>query len=130
MEPHYVYQRGPDGSLYAVGGDVRLDTSEANTPEKTIAKMARVRAAALAPANPSSQDRRVAAKASAKMARARMELATQRTQARTQDRLSGKYEQGESDIGKDFIGIKAYRGYENSGSPSSESIGNLINIGI
>jgi len=58
------YQVGPDGKRYATGGKVSLDASAESTPEKTIAKAQTIRRAALAPADPSSQDRRVAAEAS------------------------------------------------------------------
>ncbi|HEX6736041.1 MAG TPA: putative metalloprotease CJM1_0395 family protein, partial [Azonexus sp.] len=44
--------------------DVSIDTSPGRTPEETIAKARQIRAAALAPADPSTQDRRVAAAAS------------------------------------------------------------------
>lgn len=60
----YSYQRGPDGNNYAVGGEVSIDTSPEGDPEATAAKMRIVRAAALAPANPSGQDMAVAAAAS------------------------------------------------------------------
>lgn len=73
--PSYEYEKGPDGKLYAVGGEVSIDTSAESDPEATIAKMQVVRAAALAPADPSAQDRAVAAKASATEARARRDLA-------------------------------------------------------
>lgn len=73
--PSYSYQRGPDGRSYAVGGEVQIDASGGSTPRETIAKMQRVRAAALAPANPSGQDRSVAASASRRMAAAQAELA-------------------------------------------------------
>ena len=60
---HFEYRKGPDGKRYAVGGDVSIDVSRERDPEETIRKMERVRAAALAPAQPSPQDRRVAATA-------------------------------------------------------------------
>jgi hypothetical protein len=68
------YQKGPDGRRYAVAGEVQIDASKESTPSETIVKMKKVRAAALAPVDPSSQDRRVAAGAMAKMSQARMEL--------------------------------------------------------
>ncbi len=71
---HFEYVRGPDGRLYAVAGEVEIDTSEAPTPEETIKKMEQVKRAALAPPNPSSQDRRVAAIAEAKRRKAELEL--------------------------------------------------------
>jgi len=74
--PSYEYQQGPDGRRYAVGGEVPIDVSKvAGDPQATLDKMNQVRAAALAPAEPSSQDRRVAAQASATAAEARRELA-------------------------------------------------------
>lgn len=79
--PHYDYQEGPDGHSYAIGGSVKIDTSEESTPEATIAKMEKVRAAAMAPAEPSSQDRAVAAEASQKIEAARQELAAEKTPA-------------------------------------------------
>ncbi|MBN2802273.1 MAG: hypothetical protein JXR91_04175, partial [Deltaproteobacteria bacterium] len=66
----FEYQTGPDGKKYAVGGHVNISTSEEKTPEATIAKMRVVQRAALAPANPSGQDRQVAAAAAQKMAEA------------------------------------------------------------
>ncbi|MEM6942732.1 MAG: putative metalloprotease CJM1_0395 family protein [Pseudomonadota bacterium] len=59
--PSYTYQTGPDGKRYAIGGQVSIDVSPVpGDPEATIAKMDRVKAAALAPAEPSSADRRIA----------------------------------------------------------------------
>lgn len=75
--PTYQYQRGPDGKRYAVGGNVGIDVSAEDTPEKTIAKAQVVRQAALAPAEPSAQDLRVAAQASRLEQRARAELSEQ-----------------------------------------------------
>jgi hypothetical protein len=72
---HFEYQTGPDRKRYAVGGDVSIDTSEVNgNPRATIQKMQIVRKAALAPAQPSGQDRAVAAQASQKEIKARQEL--------------------------------------------------------
>ena len=69
----YEYEQGPDGKSYAVGGEVSIDTSPESTPEETISKMQRVKAAAMAPAEPSSQDRSVAASASQQIAKAQQE---------------------------------------------------------
>jgi len=64
--PSYEYQQGPDGKNYAVGGQVQIDTAPVDgDPDATIAKMEIVKRAALAPAEPSGQDRAVAAKADA-----------------------------------------------------------------
>ena len=61
--PHYEYTTGPDGQRYATGGHVNIDVSKMNSPQSTIRKMDQVRRAALAPAEPSAQDRIVASQA-------------------------------------------------------------------
>lgn len=71
----YTYQTGPDGKLYAVGGEVRMNFSAGSTPMETISRAAQMRAAATAPANPSGQDLAVAAQAAQMEAQARQELA-------------------------------------------------------
>jgi len=83
--PTYTYTRGPDGKRYAVGGEVGIDTSPVpNDPQATLRKMEVVIRAALAPAEPSGQDRQIAAQAQAQMAEARAQLAQQqRTEAQT-----------------------------------------------
>jgi hypothetical protein len=78
--PSYSYVKGPDGKLYAVAGEVPIDVSEERDPEETVKKMERVIAAALAPADPSPQDLRVAALASMKLARAQQELLKKKLQ--------------------------------------------------
>jgi len=73
--PTYQFTLGPDGKRYATGGEVQIDTSEvAGDPAATIAKMQQIRAAALAPAEPSAQDLSVARSAAATEAGARKEL--------------------------------------------------------
>jgi hypothetical protein len=72
----FQYQKGPDGKMYAVGGEVSIDASPVKgDPQATISKMQVVKGAALAPGDPSGQDRSVAAAASAAEAQARQELA-------------------------------------------------------
>jgi hypothetical protein len=74
--PSYEYQRGPDGSNYAVGGEVKIDVAViGGDPQGTIDKMQTVRAAALAPAEPSGADRSIAADATKKLSAAQAELA-------------------------------------------------------
>jgi len=75
----YEYKQGPDGKLYAVGGEVSIDTSKEQNPEDTVRKMQRVKAAALAPADPSPQDRKIAMQAAMKAAMAQIEVAEKRT---------------------------------------------------
>lgn len=82
--PTYTYSRGPDGKRYAIGGEVSIDSSPIpNDPEATLRKMELVQRAALAPAEPSAQDRRVAAQAAAQATQARAELAQLRREEAT-----------------------------------------------
>ena len=79
--PHYDTTRGPDGKSYAVGGTTPIDVNPiAGDPEATIEKMQTVKSAALAPAEPSAQDRAIAARAEAEEAKARSELRQQRAE--------------------------------------------------
>jgi hypothetical protein len=62
--PRYTYMRGPDGVLYAVGGEVSISmTNVSGSPEATLAKARSIRASALAPGDPSAADLGVAAAA-------------------------------------------------------------------
>lgn len=120
----YEFQKGPDGRSYAVGGEVPIDASEiAGDPEATIEKMRIVKAAALAPAEPSAQDRKVAALADAQMMKAQAELNTQRTEGADptspESKLSGDLnqklaemretarEEGEASAGSQAQGVAA-----------------------
>ncbi|MBI1393522.1 MAG: hypothetical protein GC152_12340 [Alphaproteobacteria bacterium] len=79
----YEYDRGPDGKAYAVAGEVPIDASPvADNPKATIAKMEIVIAAALAPVEPSAQDRAVARQAQSTKIEAETELRAQRREER------------------------------------------------
>ena len=74
--PRFTFERGPDGRQYAVAGEVSIDTAPvAGNPEATLVKARRIAAAALAPADPSAQDQRVAGQAQAMAASAELERA-------------------------------------------------------
>ena len=76
--PNYSYELGPDGKQYAVGGEVQIDISPVpGDPQATVQKMQQVRAAALAPAEPSAADRRIAAEAAQRQIQAQAELVKQ-----------------------------------------------------
>lgn len=76
----YQYQTGPDGQRYAVGGEVSIDSSAVDgDPAATIRKMEQVKRAALAPAEPSGQDRAVSSAAAQTEAAALQELLQQKT---------------------------------------------------
>jgi hypothetical protein len=88
---------------------VSIDTSTVKgNPQATIRKMQTVRGAALAPADPSGQDRRVAATASAKESKARQELSRQQSEERAEKK--GAAEQGRG------IHISSRSGYNRIGA--------------
>ncbi|WP_299794566.1 putative metalloprotease CJM1_0395 family protein [uncultured Shewanella sp.] len=79
QSPQFSYERGSDGKRYAVDGEVSIDISIVpGDPQATINKMRKVYAAAMAPANPSMADIRVAADAIRKMNQAQSELSEKR----------------------------------------------------
>jgi len=107
------YVRGPDGVLYATGGEVSIDTSQASTPEATLTKAEMIRRAALAPAKPSSQDRSVAADAARMAMQARQEIFAQQ-------------QAGEDNS---FRSSRAINSYQSSGrleTPSEPNLDELI----
>lgn len=88
----YNYTTGPDGKRYIVGGEVQIDSAPIpNDPEATILKMQQVRSAALAPSDPSPQDRAVANMASKNEMNARMELSKKQLERYNDD--SSNYDQ-------------------------------------
>ncbi len=119
---HFETQRGPDGQSYAVGGHVNIDVSPvADDPHATLAKMQQVMRAALAPADPSSADRAVAAKASSQAAEARQELSAQASSAAAPGQGSGdannepeatteareNHSTSRDPVAQDFVGSRA-----------------------
>lgn len=99
--PSFDYQKGPDGRRYAVGGEVQIDTSAVRgDPEATLRKMEVVMRAALAPAEPSGQDRAVAAQAAQAAAQARADIQQQHNQGEdgggARGAAAGAYRQGET----------------------------------
>jgi hypothetical protein len=83
--PKYEYTVGPDGNRYATSGEVKIDSSpEKGNPEATIRKMDIVIRAALAPADPSSQDMAVARQAQTERSKAQVELSKKREAERSQ----------------------------------------------
>ena len=84
--PQYEYTTGPDGKQYVVEGSVSVDLSPiAGDPNATIEKMRQVKAAALAPAEPSSADKEAAARADAHRAQATAELMQSSQEANESD---------------------------------------------
>ncbi len=78
----FEYERGPDGRQYAVGGEVEIDVSVPDDPRAALQKALQVQRAALAPAQPSAQDRAVAAEAAQMAVQARADLQQQKAPER------------------------------------------------
>lgn len=75
------YQRGPDGKIYAIGGEVSISMKQGSTPEETIANARQIMAAAMAPANPSPQDYSVASSARVMEMKAQQQLVREQQEA-------------------------------------------------
>jgi hypothetical protein len=99
--PNYEYETGPNGKKYAVGGEVSIDVSKEATPEATIRKMQIVQAAALAPAEPSSQDRKVAAQAASNIAEAKVESVKQNAETAESKSTTAKVEDSKANETQD-----------------------------
>jgi len=100
----FSFQRGPDGNNYAIAGEVSIDSSPVpGDPQATLRKMRQIKHAALAPADPSAQDLKVASKASSTAAKALSELmvlkakerlsASEGTAFTTPEKAAGSYEE-------------------------------------
>lgn len=112
----YEFVTGPDGKRYAVGGEVQIDISPVkDNPAATVRKMETVIRAALAPAEPSSQDQAVAREASKIRSAAQAELQKQREAA-----VTGK---GGTSTGDDPASSAAAAG---AASGDGEIVGRLL----
>lgn len=74
----YSYTVGPDGKRYISGGEVPISMPASDDKEQMLKDLEQVKKAALAPAEPSSQDQKVAAEASAKQMKLRGEIAAEK----------------------------------------------------
>ena len=97
----YTYQQGPDGKMYAIGGEVPISVKSGATPEENIANARQVIAAAMAPANPSPQDYAVASSARVMQIKAEQQLAREKLE--------------------EITGTKAYDNTQNGKTDSSEN---------
>lgn len=94
--PAFEYQRGPDGVSYAVAGEVPISLPRISGNPELVLKIAeQVRRAALAPAEPSEQDRQVAAQAAqiARQAAAELQDLQQREQEAAREQALAEAEQ-------------------------------------
>jgi len=88
--PSYTFEKGPDGVNYAVGGEVSITAPPTGDPEVTLRAAEQIQRAALAPADPSPQDRRVAAAAAQTALNARAEILQLKSQLRIDEAEQAK----------------------------------------
>lgn len=81
----YTYQQGPDGKMYAIGGEVSISMKSGATPEETARNARQMISSAMAASNPSPQDFAVASSARILEMKALQQIAKQ-----TQEALLGK----------------------------------------
>lgn len=99
-----TYERGPDGQNYAVGGEVSIDTGKVpGNPQATLDKAETIRRAALAPAEPSSQDRRVASEAVLMSVEARAEIQQLQREELTEKAQEEESEEVEQDSSEERL---------------------------
>lgn len=115
--PSFDYQTGPDGEQYAVGGEVSISFSQSQDPEENIANAETMKAAALAPADPSSQDLSVASNADKMIQAAREQLAKQQEAEKQED---------PAEAGDKFSETAQTSGTETAGSIADTSNDNEI----
>ena len=104
----FTYQQGPDGKMYAIGGEVSISMPTGSTPEETIANARKIVAAAMAPGDPSPQDYSVASSARV------MEMKAQQQLAKRQQ--------------EEMLGQETYKSESDSLSSSKESEEEHYNI--
>jgi hypothetical protein len=138
----YEYETGPDGKRYAVGGEVGISLAKGRTPEETLQRARRIRAAALAPADPSPQDRSIAAAAGQMEMQAMREIAAERmeeskqgddTAASPVPAAGAEEGTGASAGAAYFAGIQAYRQMAGMPEPGTglgvgEGMGSLLSV--
>ena len=113
----YTYERGPDNKMYAVAGEVGISTGEGNTPQESLNKAQTIRRAALAPADPSPQDLKVAAQAASMEMSARAEI-LQEKMAQNSQNTNNSNETSAENSARNSTGNSTGNSTENSRIPS------------
>lgn len=114
------FTTGPDGGRYAVSGQVSVDMSSEDSPEKNLEKARTIRRAALAPAEPSGADRQVASAASRMEAEARKDM--QEEQQEEQVQKSEGVKDSDSGTGPEQGAAIDRAAPEEQNSPSVEAV--------
>lgn len=94
----YSYQRGPDNKMYAIGGEVGIDTSPGSTAQETLKKAGQIKRAALAPAQPSPADLQVAATATNMEIDAKIEIQKEQLEDKKKEQKSDNSSQDRANL--------------------------------
>jgi hypothetical protein len=127
--PAFEMTKGPDGQSYATGGHVNIDVSAIpDDPQATLNKMMQIKSAALAPAEPSAQDLKVAAKADMVAAAARSELSQSATDSSETTKTAANTMQNSATSDELFVsqqmrqrGVIILARYQSSGRPQAQT---------
>lgn len=100
----YTYQQGPDGKMYAIGGEVSISMKTGSSPEENVRNARQIIAAAMAPGNPSPQDYSVASSAKVMEMKALQKLAKEQ-QEEVMGKETYKNEADKNKASNDLSGI-------------------------
>lgn len=112
----YSYTTGPDNKRYAVGGSVDINTSPEDNPEDTVKKAEQVKRAATAPAQPSSADLKIAAKATRMKMEAQAELNQKENSAEDKEKTAEINNKDDNKFENKYLLNKRDASYQNSTS--------------
>ena len=115
----YTYEQGPDNKMYAVAGEVGISTSEGSSPQESLNKAQTIRRAALAPADPSPQDLKVAAQAASMEMSARAQIMQEKMAQNSQNPNNSNETSGDAvNSAENSTGNSNVNSIENSRIPS------------
>ncbi|MDY4859965.1 MAG: putative metalloprotease CJM1_0395 family protein, partial [Campylobacter sp.] len=118
----YTYEQGPDNKMYAVAGEVGISTSQGNTSQESLNKAQTIRRAALAPADPSPQDLKVAAQAASMEMSARAQIMQEKMAQNSQNPNNSNETSGDAvNSAENSTGNSNVNSTENSNTNSTEN---------
>lgn len=120
----YTYERGPDNKMYAVAGEVGISTGEGNTPQESLNKAQTIRRAALAPADPSPQDLKVAAQAASMEMSARAQIMQEKMAQNSQNTNNSNETSAENSTENSNINSAENSAENSAGNSAVNSAGN------
>ena len=108
---NFTYQQGPDGKMYAIGGEVPISIPAGSSAEENIANARQAQIAAMAVSDPSPQDFSVASSARVMEMKAQQQLAQEQKEEslgkETYASINDEEKSSNSKNPLDFIDISA-----------------------